>query len=396
MKAITIKPEFEKLIPALSKDELEQLEKNILEEGIRDPLVIWNETLIDGHNRYKLATKHNLNYEVFEKKFDSEDDVKIWMIDNQKGRRNLAEFVMYELQQIRSAILNKKGEQIRINKAIIREAEKRGEEPVLSIIDKTGIEEKHDTRAIIANNLGWSTGKVAMADVVSKKAPDEIKEKLRTNEMTISQAYKEIKKEEKKEEVRAKEETYQQEIKEVSNFEVDIFNTDKKFNIIYADPAWGYWEGGEKNQSLHYSTMSIDEIKNLPVKNIADDNCILFIWVTFPILKESLEVIDAWGFKYSTCGFNWVKKNKNADSYFFGNGAWTRANSELCLIATKGSITRMDASISQILDDKIGEHSAKPKRVRSLITKLVGELPRIELFSRNEMNDGWFNWGNQI
>ncbi len=182
----------------------------------------------------------------------------------------------------------------------------------------------------------------------------------------------------------------------LNDFDIDIFNTDKKFNIIYADPAWSYWEGGEKNQSLHYQTMGIEEIKNLPVSNISDDNCILFLWVTFPILKEAFDVIQSWGFKYSTCGFVWVKKNKNADSYFFGNGAWTRANSELCLIATKGSIMRMDASISQVLDDRIMEHSQKPQRVRQLITKLVGELPRIELFSRNENTDGWFNWGNKI
>lgn len=92
----------------------------------------------------------------------------------------------------------------------------------------------------------------------------------------------------------------------------------------------------------------------------------------------------------------WVKKNEKSDSWFFGNGAWTRANSELCLIGTKGSITRINAGISQVLDDRIGEHSKKPARVRGLITDLVGELPRIELFSRNTTKDGWFNWGNSI
>jgi len=203
-------------------------------------------------------------------------------------------------------------------------------------------------------------------------------------------------KKKKKNKVEKRVQEYKEETKDLTDFNIDIYNTKKKFNIIYADPAWRYWEGGEKNQSLHYNTMTVEEIKNLPVKNIADKNCILFLWVTFPILKEAFDIIEAWGFKYSTCGFVWVKKNKKADSYFFGNGSWTRANAELCLIAIKGTVTRIDASISQIIDDPVSKHSEKPERVRNLITSLVGELPRIELFSRNKNKDGWVNWGNQI
>ena len=86
---------------------------------------------------------------------------------------------------------------------------------------------------------------------------------------------------------------------------------DKKYNIIYADPAWKYWMGGNKNQAKHYSCMTIDEISNLKIDEIADENCILFIWVTFPILHLAFKVIEGWGFKYSTCGFVWVKTNKN-------------------------------------------------------------------------------------
>jgi N6-adenosine-specific RNA methylase IME4 len=200
----------------------------------------------------------------------------------------------------------------------------------------------------------------------------------------------------KKKAVNVAEAQYQEAIKEVSSFDVDIYNTDQKFNIILADPAWQYWEGGHKNQSLHYPTMSLEEIKALPVSTIAADNCILFLWVTFPILQQSFDVIQAWGFEYSTCGFVWLKKNKKADSWFFGNGSWTRANTELCLIATRGSVTRINASISQIVEAPVSEHSQKPNVIRRRITELVGALPRIELFSRNNDNDGWYNWGNKI
>lgn len=175
---------------------------------------------------------------------------------------------------------------------------------------------------------------------------------------------------------------------------IDIATTDKKYNIIYADPPWRYWEGGDKNQSLHYTTMTIDEICDLPVRNIADDDCVLFLWVTYPILNEAFRVIESWGFKYSTAAFVWVKKNKHQDTPFFGNGAWTRANTELCLLATKGSITRLDATISQVVESPIEEHSKKPDIVRDLITRLVGELPRVELFCRNPA-DGWDVWGNE-
>lgn len=82
--------------------------------------------------------------------------------------------------------------------------------------------------------------------------------------------------------------------------------------------------------------MTIDDIYNLPVQNIADENCILFLWVTFPLLQEGLETIKRWGFTYKTCAFNWVKRNKKSDNWFWGLGYWTRSNSELCLLATRG------------------------------------------------------------
>jgi N6-adenosine-specific RNA methylase IME4 len=168
-----------------------------------------------------------------------------------------------------------------------------------------------------------------------------------------------------------------------------------KYSIIYADPPWQYWEGGEKNQSRHYKTMEIEEIKELPISDLAGDNCILFLWATFPYLKEAQEVIESWGFKYSTVGFVWIKSLKDGTGFAFGNGSWTRANAELCLIATKGQIERQDASISQIIYLPKEKHSKKPDIVRDKIIQLVGDLPRIELFARQPAK-GWKSWGNEI
>jgi N6-adenosine-specific RNA methylase IME4 len=169
----------------------------------------------------------------------------------------------------------------------------------------------------------------------------------------------------------------------------------KKYNIIYADPAWKYWSSGKKNQSRHYKCMTIDEICSLPVSQISNDNCILFLWVTYPILEKSFQVLESWGFKYSTCGFSWIKKNKKADSLFWGLGSWTRSNNEICLLATKGKPKRISKAVHQVVLDKIREHSRKPDCVRDRIVELCGDLPRIELFARQKV-EGWDCWGNEV
>jgi N6-adenosine-specific RNA methylase IME4 len=141
--------------------------------------------------------------------------------------------------------------------------------------------------------------------------------------------------------------------------------------------------------------MNIDDICALPVPEIADKNCVLFLWTTFPNLTEAFKVISAWGFKYSTVAFVWVKRNKISPEYFMGCGYWTRANAEICLIATKGKPKRLSKSVRQIIDTPIEHHSKKPDIVRNKITELLGDLPRIELFAR-EKADGWDSWGNEI
>ena len=143
--------------------------------------------------------------------------------------------------------------------------------------------------------------------------------------------------------------------------------------------------------------MKTDEIIKMKdtIKSISDDNCILFMWVTFPCLIDGLNVIKEQGFKYKTCGFTWVKRNKVADTWFFGLGSWTRANSEICLIATKVRVSRISNKVSQIIDTHIEDHSKKPAIVRDKIVELVGNMPRIELFARQKIQ-GWDCWENEV
>lgn len=173
----------------------------------------------------------------------------------------------------------------------------------------------------------------------------------------------------------------------------------KKYKIIYADPPWQYRVYSQKGQGRsaenHYHIMNIKDIMALPVDKIADKDCILFLWITFPCLKEGIEVMERWGFKYKTCGFNWVKRNKKKNTYFMGLGFWTRSNSEVCLIGTKGQPKRVSKSVSQICDARIMEHSKKPAEIRERIVELCGELPRVELFARDKVK-GWDSLGDEI
>ena len=383
---LKVDAEFKALIPPLTAEEFEQLEKNILLEGIREPIIIWDETIIDGHNRYEIAQKHGLkinsDYELFRKEFESREKVIEWMILNQFGRRNLSAYQRSLLAlKLKPVFEEKAKENLKISGEITKPLQKSAN-PI--------IEKPIDTRKELAKVAGVSHDTMAKVQKIEEKAPEKVKEEIQSGKISINQAYQQVRRLEKIEKIEEKLVS-----KETESKSIDIYNTDKKYNIIYADPAWSYYEGGNKAQSVHYKTMSIEEICNLPIKDIADEGCILFLWVTFPILQDCFKVIESWGFKYSTCGFNWIKKNKNADTNFFGCGGWTRANSELCLIATKGQVLRLDNSISQVIETPIEEHSKKPEVIRELITRLVGELPRIELFCRFP-KDGWDCWGNEV
>jgi len=172
----------------------------------------------------------------------------------------------------------------------------------------------------------------------------------------------------------------------------------KKYQIIYADPPWQFKNYNDKTATNwvgeHYKQMTTEDVCNLPIPKISDKDCILFIWATFPRLPDCLEVIKAWGFTYKTLGFNWYKENQDS-SLFFGMGYWTRANSEICLLATKGHPKRQDTNVFQVVRHPRLKHSQKPSIIKTKIVELMGDLPRIELFAR-EKTEGWDVWGNEV
>lgn len=171
-----------------------------------------------------------------------------------------------------------------------------------------------------------------------------------------------------------------------------------KYSIVYADPPWMYDHpkgNNPKMGGITYPTMTLADICALPVQQISDDDCGLFLWATMPKLNEAFEVISQWGFRYTTCAFTWVKLNPKGEGIYSGLGHWTNGNAELCLFAKKGSPKRIAKNVKQIVLAPRGRHSAKPPEVRSRIVRLLGDLPRIELFAR-EKSQGWDAWGNEV
>ncbi len=175
----------------------------------------------------------------------------------------------------------------------------------------------------------------------------------------------------------------------------------KKYQIIYADCPWKYNIFSDKPpcarkaEESYYEVADLIDLVKLPLQELADENCALFMWATYPALPIALKLIKEWGFHYRTVAFTWVKKNKKSDSWFWGMGGWTRANAEICLLATRGNPKRISKSVHSVIDTPIEGHSKKPDVVRERIVQLMGDLPRIELFARQRV-DGWDCWGNEV
>lgn len=172
----------------------------------------------------------------------------------------------------------------------------------------------------------------------------------------------------------------------------------EKYGVILADPPWQFrvWAESDKAHgaaTAHYPTMTPAEIKMLPVSDLAAKDCALFLWTTYPTLPEGLEVLKAWGFKYKTVAFTYVKLNKSGTP-FVGLGHWTRANAEICLLGTRGKVKRKDKAVRQLIMTQRREHSRKPDEQYERIMRLV-DGPYIELFARHTWPE-WDAWGNEV
>ena len=178
----------------------------------------------------------------------------------------------------------------------------------------------------------------------------------------------------------------------------------KKYKIIYADPPWHYGSKSAVNNSTgsdhkplseHYNTMSLSDMKQLPIKDMTDKDAACFMWVTDSHLEEAIEIFKAWGFKYKTVAFNWIKTTSKGN-YCKNVAPWTMKSSEICLLGTKGAMTQYKQvnNIEALVFAERTKHSKKPEEVRSRIDQLFGDIPRLEMFARNA-SEGWDVFGNE-
>ncbi len=168
----------------------------------------------------------------------------------------------------------------------------------------------------------------------------------------------------------------------------------KKYKILYVDPPYLYKNFTEKKQGSpkkHYSGLTVNELCNLPVQNIADKNCVLFLWCPGTKIMDGdhIKIMSAWGFRPVTFAFVWKKTYKNGNPYC-GIGFYSRQDCEFCLLGIKGRLKRQSAKVRQsIVAPMKRPHSSKPPEVRNKIVELFGDLPKIELFARPPIPSNW-------
>jgi N6-adenosine-specific RNA methylase IME4 len=370
--------ELESLIPPLSNEEFKQLERNILEEGIREPLITWNGILIDGHNRYRIAQEHDMNYETLEKEFENINRVKEWMIHNQFGRRNLSNYQRSVLALQLEDVFKEKAKESKSEK--VSHFRQTGE--VLPILAKP------DTRKEISKVANVSHGTLDKVKVIQANATPEVKERLNTGTMSINEAYKEIKKEEKKVE---RVELIQKQIEDIEEGLLpDLVGL---FDVVSVDPPWPY-EGESKNLTSFdsvgrrvanpYPEMSIGQIKSIELPLM--DNAVVLLWTTHKFLPDAFEILKEWNLDYKAT-LVWNKEK-------IGMGVWFRMQCEFCLVGIKGKPYWENTTYRDIITESRREHSRKPDYFFEMIEKItMGN--RLEYFSR-EKREGWKVFGNDI
>lgn len=359
MKKITVDPEFKSNIPPLSDEEFAQLEKNILADGCRDPLVLWGQLLVDGHNRYAICTKHGLPFNIVQKEFASRDEALDWTDANQLGRRNLT-------PDQRSIIRGRRYNRTKKAQGGDRKSVEISKSQNATLIDTAAdLGKAHGVhRATIIRD-----GKRADAiERLAVTAPEQAKAVL-DGKKRFNEVRREIKLEE---------------VKEAAAL------PDAKYRVIYADPPWKYGDQLTEDYGpvkFHYPAMTIKELCALPVRQLCETDAVLFMWVTSPLLYEAAPIIESWGFTYKT-SFVWDKIKHNM-------GHYNSVRHEFLLICTRGSCT---PDVKQLFDSvqsiERTKHSAKPEEFRTIIDTLYPHGKRIELFARKPA-ENWDVWGNQ-
>lgn len=370
---IVIDEEFRKLIPPLTPEEFAGLKQSLMSEGCRDPLVLWGNILIDGHNRYDICTRKNIPFTTVQKEFASRNDAIVWIIRNQFGRRNLPAYERARLALRLKPVIAEKAKE---NLVTHTECGYQG----CQKSDKAEI----DTKKELAKVAGVSHDTIAKVEKIEAKAKPEVKSAVQAGSISINQAYQAVKREEKANEQEKKRVDNSKKVEKLHS----PLDAHGLFQTIVIDPPWDWGDEGDCNQfgraKPDYITMPIDEIEKLPIQKISDVNCHLYLWVTNRSLPKAFNLIEKWGFRYITC-ITWVKPSIGMGNYF-------RGDTEQVLFAVKGSQPLKRHDVGTHFNAPRGNgHSAKPDEFYSLVES-CSFAPYIDIFGRKNRS-GWSVWG---
>ena len=396
--------EIANLFPMVSDEQLGELVQDIKENGLREPGYIYEGKILDGRNRAKACELAGVEFQYYD--YEDDDPLSFVLSLNLK-RRHLDQwdrsalgvklvpmYAKYGKDKQEEAgkkygkghpKLNQKIDEPKpIERQAIGKAAKDAGTNHQYIQDRINLEKeaKKDktAKAILEAGDNKKLNMPAAKELLKMKPKDRLE--VLSSDDPISKAIKSQKAKVSRAERIEK-------LTDISDNNKEL-NTNKKYNIIYADPPWQYDHSVSSSREIEnqYPTMTLAEICDLPVINIAEKDCTLFIWGTAPKLEECMAVINAWGFSYRTCAV-WDKVN-------IGMGYYWRSQHELLLVATKGSIPSPlpGLRISSIYQEKRGKHSQKPTHYHEIIESWYPELSKIELFCRASRL-GWDVWGNQ-
>lgn len=386
---IQIDSEFQALIPPLSAEERAQLEANIVADGCRDPLVVWGDTLIDGHNRYEICTRLGLPFEVVSREFDGREAVMDWMDANQLGRRNITpdQFTLLLGRRYNRA---KKAQGGRADREFgaakvtsPNTAEKLAAEHGVS--EKTVRNAGQYAEAVAAVEKavpGFSQAIAAPRQAVIKAAAIIEKSPERAAEiLSGNKSIADVRREERREEIIER-------LDSVSAIEAKT--TSGVFDVIVIDPPWAMQKierDVRPNQSeFDYPTMSEEELAALAIP--AADDCHVWVWTTHKFLPMTLRLLDAWGMKY-VCTFTWHKPGG------FQPIGLPQYNCEFAIYARIGTPEFLDTkAFNTCFNAPRGAHSEKPEEFYEVVRRVTAGR-RLDMFNRRAI-EGFEVWGNEI
>jgi N6-adenosine-specific RNA methylase IME4 len=415
---IVIDPEFKELIPPLTDDEFKQLQANLLRDGCKEPLTVWDGILIDGHNRYKICQQHSIKFKVDEIKFKSRDHAMARIDERQLGRRNLDDdkraMVADDLVQRLSKIAVVEQRKIAgAASAMARKEANESADSALSLKSKTSKpkgRKQNRTRTTVAKEKKISDKKLRHAAEI-KKADKQVANMVLNGKIKLTEGKKLI---------ALPEDARRKAIKAIKSgtdartavreAKKDGYNAriaaikpkalEGKYRIFYVDAPMKYYGLNQADEhghaEAHYDCLTDEELiaykpggGSRTVKELADKNSVLFMWVTSPMLERSFKIIREWGFTYKA-SFVWDKVRHNM-------GFYNSVRHEFLLVATKGAckpdVPKLFDSVQSI--ERSNKHSEKPKEFYEIIETLYDHGRKLEIFARSGRN-GWDSVGNEV